>query len=381
VSDHDPGPDDALYAELLDRAEVVADLDAAQLEAWTSGLFAALDDAAAMRGFVAHLAGAPSPVAAAVLAGISYLGDGDVARDARQASDRMASAAPESASQLGRARSAQAWRVNARFGSSLVIGFRQDPEIVDHALLVEIEDGALTDLQMAGPPSELLDPDVVGEGIEVVAVEAGQALQETVSAWERSLLVGAEMTAGIAANQHLVRRRVAAELGVELPLFVADDTEVDISRGMSAEEIKRADDAALGTLRAAVGDPASTEPDVGWIEVVRGTVDGLTPREREGLLWLEWADWLGVGIGLLRGGAESEVTPEAFVDLINRCPEISSTVHANDRDYAEWAFDLAIEHLEDHGLAEDGRLTGAGWASLHASLVAAWSGGDAPADD
>ena len=378
MTDHDPGNDDELYQELLHRGEIVVDLDAAQLEAWASGLFAALDDDAAVLGFIEHASSHPTPASAAVLAAIGYLADGEVSRAARQSSDRMASLAPESVAGLGRARSAQAWRVQARFGSSLVIGFRQDPDVVDHALLVEIEDGVLTDLQLSGPPNELLDPDVVGDGVEVVPVEAGEALQEVAAAWQKAAQAGTEVTPGIAANQYLVRRRLGEEVGVDLPLFAAEDAAVDLTRGMSADEIARANEAALGTLRAAVGDPASGDTgsgqvQPGWIEVVRGTVPGLSPREQEGLLWLEWADWLGVGIGLLRGGADHPITADAFVDLINRCPEISSTVHADDRDYAEWAFDVAIEHLQDSGLVEDESLTETGWSSLHASLVAAWS--------
>ena len=73
--------------------------------------------------------------------------------------------------------------MEARFGSSIVIGFRQAPDVVDHAVLVEIEDGVLIDVQMAGPPSQLLDPDVVGEGIEISSIEAGQALREVADAW------------------------------------------------------------------------------------------------------------------------------------------------------------------------------------------------------
>lgn len=382
MTDHDPGNpgnDDELYQELLQRGEIVVDLDAAQLEAWASGLFVALDDDAQVLGFVAHASSQQTPVSAAVLAAIGYLADGEVSRTARQASDRMASLAPESVAGLGRARSAQAWRVRARFGSSLVIGFRQNLDVVDHALLVEIEDGLLTDLQMSGPPNELLDPDVVGDGVEVVAVEAGEALQEVVAAWERAAENGIEVTPGIAANQYVVRRRLREELGAELALFVADDAAVDLTRGMSADEIERANDAALGTLRAAVGGPTSPDSrsehqvQPGWVEVVRGTVPGLSPREQEGLLWLEWADWLGVGIGLIRGGAQHPITAGSFVDLINRCPEISSTVHADDRDYAEWAFGVAIEHLQDNGLVDGESLTETGWVSLPASLIAAWS--------
>ncbi len=190
MTDHDPGNDDELYQELLHRGEIFVDLDAAQLEAWASGLFAALDDDAAVLGFIEHASSNPTPASAAVLAAIGYLADGEVSRAARQSSDRMASLAPESVAGLGRARSAQAWRVQARFGSSLVIGFRQDPDVVDHALLVEIEDGVLTDLQLSGPPNELLDPDVVGDGVEVVPVEAGEALQEVVAAWQKAAQAG-----------------------------------------------------------------------------------------------------------------------------------------------------------------------------------------------
>ena len=373
MSDHDPGNEDELYAELLERARLLVDLDGAQIEAWTSGLFAALDDDAAALEFIAHVAAQPTPASAAVLGGLAHLADGDVARAAREGADRMASLAPEGVATVGRSRPAQAWRVQARFGSSLVIGFRQDPDVIDHAVLVEIEEDALVDLQLAGPPSELLDPDVLGAGIDVASLEVGEALRETVAAWERAARSGAEVTPGIAANQRLVRRRIAAELDIELPLFVADISPVDTTRGMSVEEIERANTASLGTLLAAVGEPASADTHPAWIEVVRGTVDGLTPRESEGLLWLEWADWLGVGIGLLRSDADHPVVPGSLVDLINRCPEVSSTVHADDRDYAEWAFDVAIEHLVDHGLVENDRLTKIGRTTLHASLVAAWS--------
>ena len=373
MNEHDPAAVDELYDEILERAQGVVDLDAAQLEAWTSGLFVALDDEAALLGFVAHAESQPSEAGAAVLAALAHLADGEVARVARRATDRMATLAPTSIEELGRARAAQAWRVQARFGTSLVIGFRQGPDTVDHAVLAEIEDGRLSDLQLAGPPSELLDPDVIGTDIEIADIEVLAALGELADAWDTAHAAGAPTTVGIATNQRLVRSRVRSELDRVLPLFADHTAEPDTSRGMSVEEIERADRAALGTLQSAVGNPASDAAGhAAWRDVVLGRVADLTPRELEGLLWLEWADWLGVGIGLLRN-PDGEVSPSAFVDLINRCPEVSSTVHADDRDYAEWAFAIAIEHLEDHALVEDGALTDDGRATLHASLIDAWS--------
>ena len=96
--------------------------------------------------------------------------------------------------------------------------------------------------------------------------------------------------------------------------------QIDTSRGMTPDEIN-GPTPLPSALRAAVGEP-SGHARPGWVEVVQGAIAGLT-AEREGFLWLEWADWLGVGIGLPRFGADQPVHPAAFVDLINRCPEIS----------------------------------------------------------
>ena len=144
---------------------------------------------------------------------------------------------------------------------------------------------------------------------------------------------------------------------------------------MTAAEIDDANRAARSTLLAAVGEPGSTAgPHPAWVDVVCRSAPGLSPREREALLWLEWADWLGAGIGLVRTPELGPLDGEALVDLVNRCPEVSSTVHADDRDYAAWAFDVALDHLRDAGLVVDDELTSEGQSSLHPSLIAAWGG-------
>ena len=52
---------------------------------------------------------------------------------------------------------------------------------------------------------------------------------------------------------------------------------------------------------------------------------------------------------------------------------MSSTIDKGDRDYAEWAFDVAIDLLIDEGVVADGVLTPAGHQALGPALVAAWA--------
>jgi len=62
------------------------------------------------------------------------------------------------------------------------------------------------------------------------------------------------------------------------------------------------------------------------------------------------------------------------VDHVNRCPEVSSSIDKADRDYAEWAFDVALDLLRDRGvITDDRRLTAEGHESLRHGLAAAWT--------
>lgn len=365
-----------LYAELYERSSVVVELDAAQIEGWTSGLFAAWESDEEALGFVDYCADRPGPVAAVLLSALAELGRSELERRARTGVDAMATHVPPVVQQLGGSQAVQAWSVTAPFGRSLVVGFRSTADAdVDHAVLAELdEDGALTDLQLSGAPEDLLAPDSVGTGaIQVESGDVDATLSEIAAAWQRSSDQGVEPTPGIAANQYLVRHRLLATIDVDVSLLSVDDSTIDRTRGMSPAEIAQANAAALSTLAAAVGKEPAGDPHQAWVDVVTANVTALTPREREGLLWLEWADWLGAGIGLVRAGAGTAVDGGVLVDFVNRCPEVSSTVHADDRDYAEWAFDVALDHLVDADLVVDGALTEAGANALHASLIAAWT--------
>lgn len=358
--------------ELLERSQVVVDLDAAQVEGWVSGLFAAWDHEAESEAFVRRCAAEPGEASAVLLAGLAYMADGDLARSARRAFDSMASRATEVAGSIGQARAAQAWELRATWGRSLVIAFRRGTQ-VDHAILAELDpDGLLIDLRLSGPPDELLDPDILGS-IEVGSVEAAAALSALADAWQASVAAGTEPTPEMLANQRLVAQRLD-DAGVPVDeWFASGNSALDLSRGMTPSEVDDADRAALATLRAAVGDPPTeTSLHPAWTEVFRVTAAGVSPRERQALLWLEWADWLGAAIGLLR---TDDVTVDGswMVDAVNRCPEVSSTIHADDREYAEWAFTVALDHLEDRGAIRDGRFGSRERSALHVSLFDLWS--------
>ncbi|MEZ5165243.1 MAG: hypothetical protein R2695_01680 [Acidimicrobiales bacterium] len=45
-------------------------------------------------------------------------------------------------------------------------------------------------------------------------------------------------------------------------------------------------------------------------------------------------------IGLVRAGAGTSVAGATLVDLVNRCPEVTSTVPKQDRARIAWAFDV-----------------------------------------
>lgn len=373
------GDQDELFEELHRRSTVVVDLEAAQVEGFVSGLFVALEDQSELLAFVDHCRARPGPVSATLCAGLAVLADGSAAVAARQAFDAMAAEAPPVASRLGRAHPLAAWSAHAPFGRSIVIGCGPEAGRIDHALLAELDDELLSDLQLSGGVTDLIDPEVIGDpAVEVHDLDVVAAAEAVAQAW-RNALGRVEPTPGMLANQRLARLRIASVVEDDelLPLFDVETVSVDVTRGMSPAEIADANAAARSTLRAAVGPPPSFgDVEQAWIDVVSASAPFVSPREREALLWLEWADWLGVGIGLLRGrDRHGRLDGTALVDLVNACPEVSSTIHGDDRDYAAWAFEVALDHLADNGLVVEGVLTERGRSSLYPSLLAAWGDG------
>jgi hypothetical protein len=397
----------ALLHELYERASIVTELDGPQIEAWVSGLFTVFDDQATPMAFVDLCVGEATERGALLVAAVAELTDGlDPVASEHAHQQNQPDLLPAWATSIGTSVLNGAWSVTAPFGRSIVLGFEHlspgpvgdakgndgansdgaeedEPEALGHSILVELDgQGTLVDLQLAGPPKLLLDEAAVADYRVVVAeFDVGEALSTVAAAWPGVESSATMFGPGFDANQQFVRRRIAAATGLSLAAVRSTEALVDIRRGLNNDEYADANRAALSTLQAALGlavgmtsDGAVTALVPAWVSVIHGDVPDVLPRERDALLWLEWADWLGAGIGLLRAGSGAVATGETLVDHVNRCPEVSSSIAKADRDYAEWAFDVALDLLQDRGaVTEDRQLSEAGYQSLWHGLLAAWN--------
>lgn len=400
----------ALLSELYDRAAIVTELDGPQLEAWVSGLFPVFDDQMTLDAFVDYCATADTEQGALLLAAITELTTG-LDPEAAAHAGQYGRPLPSWAATIGASKLSEAWSVTAKFGRSIVLGFdtpsgqdlpdtnsqpsqlappaesvaEEPSEAIDlrHAILAELDErGVVVDVQLTGPAKVLVDEAADEAGrVDVVEMAIDDAVAALVEGWPSAPMSAATIGAGFDANQQFVRRRIMAASGhVLAPVQIVQEP-VDIRRGMSDSDYANANRAALSTLQAAIGLPNDADQTSGvarqiaaWVSVVRGDVDDVGPRERDALLWLEWADWLGAGIGLFRAGEQTEVDGAILVDFVNRCPEVSSSIDKADRDYAEWAFAVALDLLQDQGvITDDHRLSAAGYTSVRHGLAAAWS--------
>ena len=396
----------ALLHELYERASIVTELDGPQVEAWVSGLFTVFDDQASPIAFVDVCVGEATEQGALLVAAVAELTDGldpEAAEHARQ--QNQPDLLPGWASGIGTSVLNSAWSVTALFGRSIVLGFdnpdaamvgdaqasdAQDSDVADedgpedlrHSILVELDGrGRLVDLQLAGPPQSLLNEAAVADTrVAVTELDVSEALSAVIAAWPEAESSATTFGSGFDSNQQFLRRRVVVATGHALSAVQGAEARIDVRRGLNDDEYADANRAALSTMQAALGLPDGTAGDAAalelvpaWVSLVHGDIPDVSPPERDALLWLEWADWLGAGIGLLRAGPGAEATGQALVDHVNRCPEVSSSIDKADRDYAEWAFDVALDLLQDRGaVSEDGHLTEAGYQSLWQGLVAAW---------
>ena len=155
----------------------------------------------------------------------------------------------------------------------------------------------------------------------------------------------------------------AAVAAAAATLRAAADTEDELAQWLAASvgpiDLDEPDaDVVLAVLAAAVA-PASLVP--------------LTGDARQAVLELEFADWLGAVLGVVRAGAGTHVDPDVLVDHVNRCPEVTSTIPKADRARVAWAFAVAVEAWGPLGVVDpDNYLTDFGAAVLPAALVRAW---------
>ena len=422
-------PDDDV-TELLDEVftdleaadgACLAELEPAQVEAWVSSLLAAwrsdlavADPSLVDRELLARCVTAASGDAVLICRAVEALAPASNAAAAAAVASLAAAGvdAPDGAS-IGRAEATEAWVVEPLEGpgrgseAAVIVGFIH-PNSIEHVVLADLTVEAngvecLVGLRLDGPAAgvlPLVDQDAVDDDEDgspslpfvVTTLEAMVAARRIVDAWLASEASLPEIDQPgldlLLVNQLVVAARLRTTLGANAPAFLSDIDRGQLlgAAGVASElsppteeldaETAAANAASLRTLRAALRSHGVESAPAEMVDVVAsliaGVVPGLTADETEAVGFLEWADWLGALIGLVRGGAGTEVTPSSLVDLINRCAEISSTIPKADRQYVEFAFSVVLDLWTQADVVSDGRLTADGHRSLVPAAEQAW---------
>lgn len=373
ASDRTPN---SLFAEILAEAQVLTALPNHQRLAWVSGLALVCHHRDDVVEFCQWLASNDDDLSAHLLAALSRIGPSEqrtaVVGIAAQGRHNQSSEAPLEAT--------AAWRVANQWSQSVVIGWGSETGD-NFSVLAEVgEDGTLVDLLLGEFAEQMIAglADDSAAGVQIETWDVAHAVDVVASAWHAAAEQSISRSDGLRANAWFVASQLDPLVNGELPDIVHFEEPVDLLRGMTTGEFADANAAARSTLRAALGDGAVERPVDGrliaaWKSVVTANVEGVDAHERDGLLFLEWADWLGIGIGLSRDVAPVQVSASVFVDYINRCPEVSSTISARDREYTEWALARAIELLREHGALTDSTFDVDQQQAVAPALWASWS--------
>ncbi|MDW3217415.1 MAG: hypothetical protein R8F63_02270 [Acidimicrobiales bacterium] len=372
--DSDPDPLDELVAEVLAQAPDVARLGAAQAEAWGSDVLALAIETLGESGPLLAALSAQAPEdedAALALAAVAAVAVPDVLRDVAVPGDGATAAFGGA---LGTARCEGAWLL--RSGAQLSAAFRFVDAIDErHVLTVDLvpgEDGEMVGEVGVGP-GDLLDAleeeDAQIDVDEHVGGPGGLArrVADALASTERP-------RSSAVVNGHLLAARLRSMLGedVAVPVAAAEDVPAAPTRDPEDDAYARS---VLFQALPGVTESVDAEPiEVAELAelVAPSTLAPLTPAERDAVVILEWADWLGAVIGLVRAGPGTAVDGSVLVDLVNRCPEVTSTIPKADRARIEWAFAVVAETWERLGVTVDGALTERGATMLPAALAHAW---------
>ncbi len=117
-----------------------------------------------------------------------------------------------------------------------------------------------------------------------------------------------------------------------------------------------------------------------WLGAAGGLVEarkdtGLGVDEDSLATSIDFADWLGAVIGLVRAGVGASAWPEDLVRYINECPEIEGTIDSEDEDLVASGFEIVLSAWEAAGAIDrDRRLTELGRWGLPRALAWAWYG-------
>ncbi len=375
--------DQGVFDDVVAAAGVLRDLvDVGRVEAWGSSVLSVWreDDAAdELDGELIEwlLCRGDDRALLVVLAVADALGLGDETVGATR--DRLTDA-PGWVHHIGTAAVTRAWQVADGLERSVGIGFVHG-DGSELSLLGDLDDHGLHSLVVAPGPDELF-----AEAEDLVAptrLDPVAAAEALVEGWHRTLASGQPLPESVLVNQSIGRRRLEVALGRRLDELrevrtgaVGDEVGDELDPDVRAE----LDAWALSTLTFALG-PAVVAAGSAAV-IADGLLDPFTPagraaypaEEREAFAALEWADWLGAVIGVVRAGTGADLSSAALVDQVNRCPEVTSTVPKQDRPYYEWAWQHVVALWQRHGLADAERqLTDEGVIVLPQILVRAWT--------
>jgi hypothetical protein len=116
-----------------------------------------------------------------------------------------------------------------------------------------------------------------------------------------------------------------------------------------------------------------------WLGAAGGLISpregtGLSEEEEGTIMSLDFADWLGAIIGLVRGGLGKSAWPEDLVSYIDECPEVEGVVDPGDVGLIAGAFESVIPAWQAAGALDgDRRLTAMGRWGLPRALAWAWN--------
>lgn len=381
---------ESIFRELIERSAPIEDLDADQRRAWVSGLMAAWrsdinveDPDDTDRAFVEFVRSHGAAVANETVA--ELLETTAVELLDPRGDDVVVS---------------QSWMVTDRRSRdevTVVITFRRGDD--HHSILASVLDGALVDLQVSGDVDELFGRDheelAANSTLEVSTIEAGAAIAVLEQGWAVAAqsLSNSEIAESLLANQLMARADLVAQ-GVSaesLPLLRSHPATAPavFFDGCSPAEIADGNRWALDALTTALrphaqrlgadaaADPAWHDPNrYGQIAVpLVGPLDGLSRREQDALVYLEWADWVGAIVAMVGADRSTPLDGETIVDLINAQPELTTAIEANDRAYVAYGFDVALAVWADAGLIMGGIVVPGALSAIVDTAKLAWSPG------
>ncbi len=399
----------------MDQAAALYDLDAPRAEVWASDLLAMVAEiidgppAAALLEILDSTPGNPASVAAAAVRAVAW--PSPAVAGVAGVSEVAGPDLPGWLASLGTSRCDGAWIFTNRRGSSAVYRFA-DSAGAAHALAIDLIPGhpeVLGDITV-GPPDviELAeDPDVELDVEPHDPVSLARRVADAMSATERpsdSLVMNGRLIVArlstLVDHSWVVPVRAIDEVP-DLPERNPDDdafaldvldralgpvgsTSIRVPEGVAdaADRLRvaaRSDGPAAQWLAASRGPVDLDEPDDQVVlaalaaSVAPSRMEPLDADAREAVTILEWADWLGVVLGLVREGEGAAVASSHLVDLINSCPEVTSSVPKSDRPRVEWALEVCGHLWQEIGVSQEGQLTEAGIWALPRALRYAWN--------